>query len=91
MADTNANVNTRTATTNTTKKQQRCSLEICRRKLCMVDLECLCKKRFCAVHRLPEDHACCFNFKERDREILEKSFVVKESNVNLHGSNFSNE
>lgn len=42
-------------------------------KKCVMLYECLCGKKFCILHRLPHNHECTFNHKERSREILEKN------------------
>ena len=35
----------------------------CKRKLTLTDFDCgKCKSRFCAAHRLPEQHACPHDF-----------------------------
>ena len=44
----------------------------CRTKLSLLDQECKCGNKFCAKHRLPENHNCSFNFKEEGRRILMK-------------------
>jgi predicted nucleic acid binding AN1-type Zn finger protein len=36
---------------------------ICSKKLTLTDFECgKCKTRFCALHRLPEEHKCAHDF-----------------------------
>lgn len=45
----------------------------CRVKLSLVDQECRCGIKFCAKHRLPENHNCSFDFKEEGRRILMKN------------------
>ena len=47
----------------------------CRKKLALTDLECRCKVRFCAAHRMPEEHACTFDFKSHAVAVLEKQLV----------------
>ena len=62
------------------KKRCSCIIDkegnICRKVLKLTDMECKCGKRFCSVHRLPENHFCSFNFKEEGRKILEKKNPV---------------
>lgn len=45
-----------------------CSKKKCRKKLTLVDLtiKCKCDLYFCKTHRLPENHDCSFNFKDKD-------------------------
>jgi len=47
----------------------------CRKKLALTDLECRCKVRFCAAHRMPEEHACTFDFKSHGLACLEKQLT----------------
>ena len=49
----------------------KCSLKECRKKT-LVPVKCQCDKVFCMTHRMPEDHACGFDFKKAAREQLEK-------------------
>jgi predicted nucleic acid binding AN1-type Zn finger protein len=44
----------------------------------------MCQKRFCDIHRMPEDHMCNFNFKMRDRENLKKSFNESTHKINTY-------
>ena len=41
----------------------RCCMEGCNKKLKLSDMECRCEKRFCLIHRLPEQHNCIINYK----------------------------
>ena len=61
----------------------RCSKECCRKKLTLVDLTILCKcgKCFCKKHRLPENHDCSFNFKDKDVEKMVKAMECQASKV----------
>ena len=47
---------------NNTKKKKnlkkRCNFEGCRKKLKLTDLACICKKRFCSLHRIKTCHNC---------------------------------
>ena len=36
----------------------RCAHESCKKKLRLADWACRCGKRYCAVHRVMEEHAC---------------------------------
>jgi hypothetical protein len=43
--------------------QKRCNHGECKRKLLLSDFACKCGIRFCGTHRIPEGHACRFNFR----------------------------
>ena len=45
-----------------------CAFENCNRKLKLTDLGCKCEKRFCKIHRLPEDHNCVYDYKENNNK-----------------------
>jgi hypothetical protein len=47
----------------------------CRKKLTLTDMECRCKIRFCAAHRLPEEHACSFDHRGLARATLTQQLV----------------
>ena len=61
----------------------RCSKEGCRKKLTLVDLsiQCKCGECFCKIHRSPEQHACSFNFKDKDVEKMIKAMECQASKV----------
>ena len=50
----------------------RCSAEGCKKKLALSDMACKCKSVYCSLHRMPEAHACVFDFKEAHKENLLK-------------------
>ena len=51
--------------------QKRC--QCCKKKLMLTDMACgKCKNRYCSTHRLPEEHSCCYDFKEAGRAHLAK-------------------
>ena len=54
------------------KGKNRCSFEGCRCKLKLTDMTCRCQKRYCSLHRLPENHYCTFNFKNETCEAFMK-------------------
>lgn len=58
------------------KPQTRCGFSECKHKLALTDMECKCSIRHCSKHRMPEDHACQFDFKARDRAVLGKQLVA---------------
>lgn len=39
----------------------------CGKRLGVVNFECKCGERFCARHRLPESHACKYDFKTQGK------------------------
>lgn len=54
----------------TTPNPNRCPC--CRKKLALMDMACKCGIRHCQSHRLPEAHACTFDFKTTGRAQLTK-------------------
>lgn len=50
--------------------KKRCALEGCNKKLALVDFPCKCKSVFCISHRVPESHACTFDFQEEHKKNL---------------------
>jgi predicted nucleic acid binding AN1-type Zn finger protein len=58
------------------KPQKRCGFPECKHKLALSDMECKCGVRHCSKHRMPEDHACAFDFKAHDRAVLGKQLVA---------------
>jgi len=60
------------------KEKARC--EVCAVKLNLVDLTmgaCKCELVFCKAHRLPESHACAFDFK-RIKLTLPEAMVARK-------------
>jgi hypothetical protein len=52
-------------------EQKRCGA--CKKKLCLSDFACAkCTTRYCAMHRLPETHACPHDFKKEGQTLLTK-------------------
>ena len=51
---------------NKKKSKPRCGHDECRKKLSLAEQSCICKckKTFCGLHRLPENHFCNYNFSE---------------------------
>ena len=49
------------------KKKNRCNFDDCRRKLRM-PIPCACGKDFCSQHRLPFEHDCTIDRKEKQRK-----------------------
>lgn len=54
-------------------ESKRCCMEGCKKKLALSDFPCKCGKKHCAAHRAPEVHACSYDFKQSQREILLKT------------------
>jgi predicted nucleic acid binding AN1-type Zn finger protein len=50
----------------------KCSVESCKRKLALTDFPCKCEKTYCSTHRLPETHACSYDYKESGKKELLK-------------------
>ena len=48
------------------KSKKKCSYDSCNKKLSLTVFPCRCKHRFCNIHRLPEAHACTYNYKVED-------------------------
>lgn len=58
------------------KAQNRCRDKCCKKKLLLTDMTCPnCMSRFCAAHRLPEDHQCSHDYQKAGKEQLEKQLV----------------
>ncbi len=43
-----------------------CGLATCNAKLRLTDFYCRCNKRFCAQHRVCENHKCEYDFKNKN-------------------------
>ena len=61
--------NTKTKIKKRTKKK-RCP--VCNKKLKLVNFKCKCDKIFCALHRMPEQHNCLYDFKTEGRDRIRK-------------------
>lgn len=44
----------------------------CEKKVGLLGVQCRCGYFFCKHHRLPEEHACDWDYKDAGRKILEK-------------------
>lgn len=61
------------ATTAEPKIQKRCGAGDCKKKLLLTDFACTkCNMRHCGAHRLPEEHACSFDFRKEGQVLLAK-------------------
>lgn len=54
------------------KKKKICSMEGCQKKLNLISFSCKCSKKFCSIHRMPEDHSCSFDYKSHGKCIIAK-------------------
>ena len=54
------------------KKQPRCPVEGCNKKLGLVDFKCKCQNTYCAKHRVPDTHACSYDFRQEQTNRLMK-------------------
>ncbi len=63
----------------------RCNHDSCNKKLKWSnEYECKCGLKFCALHRLPEQHDCGFNYKNHNNEDIIKSMkCVKEKIIKI--------
>jgi predicted nucleic acid binding AN1-type Zn finger protein len=52
-----------------------CSAEGCKKRLTLTDTVCRCGVRFCGLHRLPETHACSFDYKAIGQKALKNQLV----------------
>lgn len=57
------------------KPANRCSQTTCNKKLMLTDITCKCCQRFCSAHRMPEDHACSYDFKAAGKKLLESNLL----------------
>ena len=57
------------------KKSNRCI--ICRKKVGLTGFTCACSTNslFCSEHRLPENHSCLIDHKQKGREVLAARLV----------------
>lgn len=47
----------------------------CNKKIGLLGFECKCKNMFCSMHFNPETHNCNYDFKNEQKERLEKQLV----------------
>jgi predicted nucleic acid binding AN1-type Zn finger protein len=71
LAETVPEMRLTTAPDATTTNKKRCGC--CTKKLLLSDVGCSkCDSRFCSTHRLPELHACPYDFKKEGQALLAK-------------------
>jgi len=51
---------------------KRCEMEGCKRKLDLVNFACRCGHCYCTNHRYSEDHACTYDYRQEQKQILLK-------------------
>ena len=59
-------------TGNTMSAANLCTFDSCTRKLGLIPFQCRCNGNFCTKHRMPEAHACEFDFKTSGRATLQR-------------------
>lgn len=52
----------------------KCQFAECKLRV-QLDVLCRCSKKFCPKHRMAEDHACTYDFKEEGRKALSEALV----------------
>ncbi len=53
------------------KSTKRCQHADCKKKLGLLGFDCRCGHKFCSSHRMPDDHACTFDFREAAKKTLQ--------------------
>ena len=53
-------------------QKSRCPVEGCNKKLGLVDFKCKCQNTYCAKHRVPDTHACSYDFRQEQTNRLMK-------------------
>jgi predicted nucleic acid binding AN1-type Zn finger protein len=54
----------------------RCNLLSCNKKLTLTNnFECLCGNFYCIKHKFSLDHDCPFDYKNKQRELLQKKLI----------------
>lgn len=66
----------------TQKNKKKCWL--CKKKVGLLGFECACKFVYCFIHRHAEKHDCTFDYKTRDKQILQDNMVVLDRNKVNH-------
>ena len=55
------------------KDRKRCYS--CNKKVGLLGNECKCRFVFCNMHRLPEDHSCDYDYRQKAQQELSKKVV----------------
>ena len=61
------------------KKQKRCALNICKKKLSLTALQCKCGKKFCMKHFNAEKHDCVFDYHTHAKKNLIERGTLESS------------
>ena len=67
------------------KGRNYCACNTCDKRLKLTDMTCRCEKVFCSKHRIPEAHACTFNYRAVGKTQIkeENPLVVPEKISNI--------
>lgn len=61
------------------KKQPRCALDGCRKKLKYTDYKCRCEHIFCTKHKKSKDHACTIDARQVAQAYLTQQLMKGKS------------
>tara|TARA_Y100000389_G_C17463928_1_gene523936 strand:+ start:829 stop:1152 length:324 start_codon:yes stop_codon:yes gene_type:complete len=68
-------------------KMNRCLFKGCKAKVSLIGYSCRCISnggKFCANHRMPEDHSCTFDYKTSGKELLKtQNEQIKANKINI--------
>ena len=57
----------------------RCQVESCKKKLTLTNnFECECRNFYCIKHKFSEDHDCVYDYKNNQKEFLQKKLIKIE-------------
>lgn len=58
----------------------RCQVSTCNKKLTLTNnFECECKNFYCIIHKFSLDHGCTFDYKNKQKNLLQKSLIKVSS------------
>jgi hypothetical protein len=55
------------------ERPKRCCFDGCKKKLTLTDFPCKCSKIHCSAHRASEAHACSYDYRSEQKDILMKT------------------
>ncbi len=58
------------------KSKKRCNFVGCKKKLKLTDMDCGCGFVFCSKHRLPENHQCLQDLKEKGKKKYNETVIL---------------
>lgn len=65
--------------------KEKCMFEECSVKLTLVSIKCKCEKKFCNLHRPPENHVCIYDYKMAGRmellKLMSTAVIAKKIEV----------